>query len=432
MSKLKRILNTPIKSFYLNFALLIILIVLYINADIKYVPQFLSMKQSEQTLRSANIKESTPLPISEAPHTLYTLQKATHNTSKITPQECKLCGIDCTSVVDVEFYTITDNNRSKKLVSIPNYDTGSKSIDFSVFLIDLPKCLHVLNTSGTGLLDFISRTDSPYPDIAAHSSISADTAVYYFYSWNGKKYNKATEEVAAAMNKDAVQLIRYDELTKAIDILQIATQAEEENAEIMNNFGYAVYLLAKQEKPEINYKEARIWLEKSLKNDPDRWSAYLNLGDLFYDNNDIMYATKYYRKLLEIKPNYKFSKKIKDRINELIVKLSKPGDSITGPSTDFGMSTVTYTRLEDGRVERKEYFEGGQLYAVHHLKDGYADGEYIAYWSYRGGIRVKGQFSKGSRSGKFIYYDEKGKVVNEIIYDAKNASSKLEENYRDF
>jgi len=48
MSKLKKILTTPIKSIYLNSALLLILIVVYINADNKYIPQIV-LKQSPES-----------------------------------------------------------------------------------------------------------------------------------------------------------------------------------------------------------------------------------------------------------------------------------------------------------------------------------------------------------------------------------------------
>lgn len=48
MSRLKKILTAPIKSLYLLSALLVILIVLYINADIKYVPQLVLKQSPEQ------------------------------------------------------------------------------------------------------------------------------------------------------------------------------------------------------------------------------------------------------------------------------------------------------------------------------------------------------------------------------------------------
>jgi len=65
MSKLKRVLTTPIKSLYLTSALLVLLIVLYINADIKYVPKVFSKKQVEHSVISADTKESTPVLINE-------------------------------------------------------------------------------------------------------------------------------------------------------------------------------------------------------------------------------------------------------------------------------------------------------------------------------------------------------------------------------
>lgn len=349
--------------------------------------------------------------------------------SKITIQDCRLCGMNCTDeqLSSAEIYNIRENNRLKKLISIVDYNSDSRSYDYSIFLLDAEKCRHVLSVECHGL-GFQRRSDSPYPDISFHYGRGAGRAEFHFYSWDGNEYNNATAKVTAAMNREAVQLIKSGEIEKASEILQFAAQAEGANAEVMNNYGYSMYLLAKQEDPAISYyKEARIWLEKSLKSDPNRWSAHLNLGDLFYDNDDIMYAIKHYRKLLEIKPDYEFAKKIKDRIDELILIPSKIGDSTTGKSTGTSMSTVTYTRLEDRRVERKEYFNDGKLYAVHHLRDGYADGEYIAYWSYGGRIRVKGQFAKGIRIGKFIYYDEKGPVTDEVIYDAKKASTKLKE-----
>jgi len=65
MSKLKKMLTTPIKSLYLTSALLVILIALYMSTDIKYVPQLVLKQPSEQTKPSSQttspaISLSTP------------------------------------------------------------------------------------------------------------------------------------------------------------------------------------------------------------------------------------------------------------------------------------------------------------------------------------------------------------------------------------
>jgi hypothetical protein len=59
MSKLKTILTKPIKSIYLSTAILIIGVVLYIYADNKYVPQFISKQPSGPKVLSSLAIQST-------------------------------------------------------------------------------------------------------------------------------------------------------------------------------------------------------------------------------------------------------------------------------------------------------------------------------------------------------------------------------------
>lgn len=59
LSRLKKILTAPIKTLYLFSALLVILIVIYINADIKYVPQFFLKQTPEQKTISSSVTLTT-------------------------------------------------------------------------------------------------------------------------------------------------------------------------------------------------------------------------------------------------------------------------------------------------------------------------------------------------------------------------------------
>ncbi len=75
MSKLKKLMSTPIKSIYLTSALLVILIIAYIKVDTKYVPRLVSQQPPVQKLSISTI-------------TVTTISRTTTTfTNNVTPQE---------------------------------------------------------------------------------------------------------------------------------------------------------------------------------------------------------------------------------------------------------------------------------------------------------------------------------------------------------
>lgn len=132
---------------------------------------------------------------------------------------------------------------------------------------------------------------------------------------------------ATELDKKAVELFKKGSINEAIDIWNEAKNlailpelGQTAHAAVLNNLGFAYYKLYLKERDSENYTLAKTNLEDSLISAP-RWTAYLNLADLYFEGNEHEKALSYFEMLLEIKPNYKYAKKIHEKIDSIRKKL---------------------------------------------------------------------------------------------------------------
>lgn len=336
---------------------------------------------------------------------------------------CKLCGLKCDGrsyQPEDELYSFENKGRKATFFSARiGFEKGeedvmpsSKNNPIAVFLIQENRCSPVFTGEGS-MVTFIEDAEQQFPYLLEYQHLSAFEGIHAFYRWNGRTYKNATKSVAARMNEKGLDLMRKGKISEACDALSMAAQTEEPSARALNDFGYCTYLQAQQEKRPELYGFAADFLIRSIKKDPRRWSAYLNLGDLFLEENDVMNAVRSYRKLLEVNPDYKHGAKIRERIRELSV-LPRKGEDISIFKSGSGIRIV-YRRLDEERVERLTYCSDNKLFNRYQLKDGEADGDYVRY-NCSSRPRTKGHYSAGARSGTFVYYDENGKKEKETFF----------------
>lgn len=124
------------------------------------------------------------------------------------------------------------------------------------------------------------------------------------------------------LNQKALTLFNQGKIREAISLWEEIPRTEL-TAEILNNIGYAYYKRSRQyfdgrggEYTYFNkdYKKAEEYLLASQKTAPQRWSAYLNLGDLYFSYGLLDKAQGQYETLLRIYPSYKHVEKIKTRV----------------------------------------------------------------------------------------------------------------------
>lgn len=210
------------------------------------------------------------------------------------------------------------------------------------------------------------------------SELFVDGATYF---WNGKEYEDVTLKKrkldSKKLNEKALGLFKQGQVEEAIRIWgKVVQDGEVTNAEILTNLGFAYYTLggktndtryfsydAKYRKAKPTpYEEAHRYLNDALVKEPKRWSTLLNLGDLFYETNEFVLAIMNYEKLLEVKPDYKHSDVIKNRIEELKKKFEKVGVEMIVTRYRTGEKGTTYTRVDAKKILRCNYYKNGKIY----------------------------------------------------------------------
>lgn len=219
------------------------------------------------------------------------------------------------------------------------------------------------------------------------------------------------------------------------------------DAEVLNNLGFAYYVLGKQKNdtryysysygPTDNkmwllqptyYEQAEHYLQEALQIEPKRWSALLNMGDLEYDLNHFTWAIKRYEELLKVKPDYKFGDTIRQRITELKRQPEKIGVELVVTKYRSGKNGITYTRVDDKNVICRGYYETGQMRFQENIVDGYENGEYKS-WFDNGHLSVVGQQKNGDGIGKYIYYNYDGSIHQVVIYKEDGTSVDVTKDY---
>jgi tetratricopeptide (TPR) repeat protein len=85
--------------------------------------------------------------------------------------------------------------------------------------------------------------------------------------------------------------------------------------EVLNNLGFGYLKIGRQSKGEVA-------LERTLALDPGRWSAHLNLGDLYaeglyLDSARSAKAIEHYSKVLTLKPDYRHAAELRKKMDDL-------------------------------------------------------------------------------------------------------------------
>jgi tetratricopeptide (TPR) repeat protein len=120
------------------------------------------------------------------------------------------------------------------------------------------------------------------------------------------------------LNTQALELFNKGDIKEAIEIWERASRlaiAPElgctVNVEVSNNLGFAYYKLGNG-----HFPDAVKYLECAMIVNPKRWTVYLNLGDLYDSLNEQEKAISNYRKVLELKPDYKYADKLQGKISK--------------------------------------------------------------------------------------------------------------------
>ena len=133
------------------------------------------------------------------------------------------------------------------------------------------------------------------------------------------------------MNKTALRLYKEGHAKQALNLWQKAAELEvipglelSANAELLNNLGFAYYRLG-----GTYFEKAEQYLKGAVTVDSSRWTAYLNLGDLYSEAGRYDDAIKNYKILLNRKPDYKYRNKIVEKIGTLLARgKQKPSDTL--------------------------------------------------------------------------------------------------------
>lgn len=70
--------------------------------------------------------------------------------------------------------------------------------------------------------------------------------------------------------------------------------------------------------------------------------------------------------------------------------------------------------LKDGII--KWYYEDGNIKTIHDSEKGHLTGEYIEYYK-NGQVKHQGKYYLGGKIGKWIYFNENGEVIDQIIHE---------------
>lgn len=135
---------------------------------------------------------------------------------------------------------------------------------------------------------------------------------------NEKATSRQEDEMnqSKQLNEQALHLFKQGKLQEAISIWERASKLAIDqkvrltsNAEVLNNLGFAYFKLGRD-----HYPEAIEYLKSALVIDANRWTIYLNLGDIYMAMVQQALAVDNYKKVLELKPDYKYA----DRLQSVI------------------------------------------------------------------------------------------------------------------
>lgn len=285
-----------------------------------------------------------------------------------------------------ETIPVHNNDGKEDLILLGAGLAGSGNTGLIALLRRPNGCDIVLSATGRDI-KAEQKKGKGYPNIEISYSTERDeeTSELFLdgstYFWNGKEYEDVTlkkrKSDSKKLNDKALGLFKQGKIDEAIRTWEKVVQdGEATNAETLTNLGFAYYTLGKKTNDTRSfsydiedtnakptpYEKAADYFEDALVKEPNRWSTLLNLGDLFYETNEIALAIMHYEKLLKVKPDYKHSDVIKNRIEELKKKLDEVGVEMIVTKYRTGEKGTTYTRVDANKVLRCNYYKDGNIY----------------------------------------------------------------------
>jgi len=229
---------------------------------------------------------------------------------------------DCADLRPTSEYIIKSDQANSPTLLVVLADNESQNNQLFIYLKHDDECRNVLSTQGAGI-EFRQNQNSDFPDVVVSWHLGADDkSVAGYYVWHEGLYENAELVKSKKINLEALALFGKGETLKAIakwkqatDLAIIPGLGYSSNDEALNNLGFAYYKLAKKESNEDYYDLAIEYLDQSIQVNYNRWVAWLNLGDIYFELNDMENATQCYERLLEINPDYKYAEKIKARLS---------------------------------------------------------------------------------------------------------------------
>jgi tetratricopeptide (TPR) repeat protein len=319
---------------------------------------------------------------------------------------------------------VKDKGRNKKL-SICYASNGSQNGDIYVMLGEGKKSRCVLSAQGSAA-GFVKGSKA-MPDIEVSWHMSADENPSSLYAWNGHEYEeRAAKPVkkVAKKTKKALELFQAGKVEEAVKAWEEAREQSPTSisAEDYNNLGFAYYTLGKRSNPQENFAKAHNALDVALQLQPNRWTAHLNLADLYVAENMFPAAIESYQKVLELKPDYKRSGVLREKISQLKLEPKAVGVEVIAMRHPSGEKDITYTRLDAHRVMQRGYFTNGQMRFEECRRDGLPDGPYQS-WFDNGQLAVTGSWHLGKAVGTWEYFGEGGKLTQRLIHHEDGPST---------
>jgi tetratricopeptide (TPR) repeat protein len=240
------------------------------------------------------------------------------------PFEVTAAVTNCSNINPIHTYELPEGSQGKQALFVVYESTGSQNCPILVYLRTNEGCLNVLYTEGSGIR-FQKSKKKVFPDIEVYWHYSADdTPTLGSYTWDGNKYVDVETAKSQELYLQALKLFRKGDIRGAIEFWERSIKLAiipglglTSNSEALNNLGYAYYKLAEKTKSKEHLELALTYLEQTTEVSPERWIAYLNLGDLYIVLDRPNEALHSYQELLKLNPNYKYASKIRKKIKSL-------------------------------------------------------------------------------------------------------------------
>lgn len=122
--------------------------------------------------------------------------------------------------------------------------------------------------------------------------------------------NNKRVQAANKADAEALKLFRKGKFEAAEKKWAEAVKLNPFNINIVNNYGFVLDKLGRNE-------EALIWYYRTVELDPKRTPIYLNLGDMMIKLNKPALAIPYYQRYLHLYPSYKKANELQEKIDKL-------------------------------------------------------------------------------------------------------------------